>query len=288
MITLDEVDKLYLSLITSGTNEFELQEKEKLYEKVYDINSHDVNLIIPYLRDYFDSLNGLNYFDIAKEAKPKLLQIIPSGELTSPECKSAHIMNPIQIRVYSICQSRYAPKSGYIQIGFPSFLTSVLLGWIQTPDFNGNFTGSIDLILNHLSILDKNKAYIKNFLTLDAIKQTWYHELSHWLTDSIDDQHIRKSVDNAERKKKSLAQHYKVSDMVFSPIELDAYMNGIYATYKLLGKEKWDTLTINDLFDVYPALQTIENDKDKGSITQFKKNLILRLNREELLGKNMH
>ena len=288
MITLDEVDRLYLSLMSSETNEFELQEKEKLYEKIYDINSHDIHLITPYLRNYFDSLNGLNYVDIAKEAEPKLLQIISSGELTSPDCKSAHIMNPIQIRVYSICQSRYAPKSGYIQVGFPSFLTSVLLGWISTPDYNGNFTGSIDLILNHLSVLDKYKAYIKNFLTLDAIKQTWYHELSHWLTDSIDNQHLRKSINNAERKKKSLAQHYRVSDMVFSPIELDAYMNGIYATYRMLGKEKWDTLTIDDLFDVYPALQTIEDDRDKGDITQFRKNLILRLNRGGLLGKSMY
>ena len=288
MITLDEVDRLYLLLMSSETNEFELQEKKRLYEKVYDINSHDINLIIPYLRNYFDSLNGLNYFDIAKEAEPKLLQIIPSGELTSPDCKSAHIMNPIQIRVYSICQSRYAPKSGYIQVGFPSFLTSVLLGWVSTPDYNGNFTGSIDLILNHLSVLDKYKAYIKNFLTLDAIEQTWYHELSHWLTDSIDNQHLRKSINNAERKKKSLAQHYRVSDMVFSPIELDAYMNGIYAMYKMLGKEKWDTLTIDDLFDVYPALQTIKDDKDKGDITQFRKNLILRLNRGGLLGKSMY
>jgi hypothetical protein len=287
MLVLDEVDKLYLSVMLSETNEFTLQENEKLYEKLYDINSHDISIILPYLRNFYDSLNDLNYFDIASKAAPVLLQVIDSGELTSQECKSAHALNPIDIRVYSICQPLYAPQKGYIQVGLPSLLSSLLLEWVRLPNYNRNFKNSLENILDKNYISDKDKAYIKSTFTEDFILQTFYHELSHWLSDTLHNRHIMKAIDKSNINNKSLAQHYKTSNMIFSPIEVDAYMHGLYSTYKLLGKDKWNTLTLDDLFTVYPALQSIESNKNEKAIINFKKALISRLSREGILGNNM-
>jgi len=81
--------------------------------------------------------------------------------------------------------------------------------------------------------------------------------------------------------------YYKVPDMIFSHVEMDAYIHGLVITRNLLGQEKWDSLTFDDLFIQYPALQAIEQNINTPAVQQFKKQLYSRMNREHLLGANM-
>ena len=288
MIVLDEIDNLYLGIRESYVCDLEYEYRQQLYEKLFSINSHDTSLIIPYLSNFYDSLSGLNYFDLSSKAQSTLLQVIPSDDLTSPDCKESHLLNPIQIRVYSHCQAFYASEKSYINIGFPSFLGSILLQWIKLPRYNKDFKGSLPEILKSVPDLsDRDIAYFKSFFTETAIKQTFYHELSHWISDTLHNNHILKGHSKAKSLKKTPSQHYKVPNMIFSPIELDAYMHGIQATKNLLGEEEWNRISLEDLFIAYPALYTIEKYEDKNYTHNFKKALVSRMNREGLLGNNM-
>ena len=288
MIKLNETDILYLGLLQSEVNEFEYQYYQKLYEKLYDINSQDLVLPLPYLRDFYDSLDSLSYQELESKSEPKKLQVISSGELTSHDCKLAHILNPIKINVYSICQPAYLPEDNRIDIGFPPNLSSILLVWMTRPDYNKNLKNSLQDILDSQEYLSgRDRAYNKNILTENSLIQTFYHELSHWLSDTFHNRNILQGGKKALSLKKDIPQHYKVPQMIFSPIEFNAYMHGIKVTRKLLGQEKWDEITLDDLFLLYPALYTIELSKDKSYTHNFKKSLVARMHREGLLGKNM-
>jgi hypothetical protein len=178
-----------------------------------------------------------------------------------------------------------------INIGHPYALLYPLLKiWYENFDIisrNGDINETLASILSKLKMGERDRSYMKHYLTWDQMRNNFYHEISHWISDSLHGRHIYNGAKKATDKDIPMEKYYKVPDMIFSHVEMDAYMNGIYATFNRLGKEKWDTLTFVDLLDVCPALQPMEQSKHKDAYSKFKRSLFSRLNREGLLGRNM-
>ena len=112
-------------------------------------------------------------------------------------------------------------------------------------------------------------------MTDTAIKTSIYHELSHWIRDSLDNQSVRKAIKNRKAQ-------------IDSKVEIDAQVHVISLLHQMY-KEEWDSLTLLDLMQLKPALRVpFRTTKDnKKRFNQYQKDLLTRLNREGILGKNM-
>jgi hypothetical protein len=121
-----------------------------------------------------------------------------------------------------------------------------------------------------------------------SIKGTIYHELSHWISDSIYNRNISKRLEIAQQSGK-LDILTKYGSNLFTDYELDAQVHAI-KQLKRDYKKDWDKLTWSDIiekkgsFDViFKRLKTL-NTRDQE---EYFKRMIKRLNREGLLGKKL-
>lgn len=69
---------------------------------------------------------------------------------------------------------------------------------------------------------------------------------------------------------------------------IQAQIHGITQIKKVYAS-KWDRLTLYDLFTMYTALHTVamELSRNPEELNQWLKDLVKRMNREGILGKNM-
>jgi len=292
MIQLSEKEEFLLAMKEAEIDCFSYLEKARLYEKVYDILDEDLEMIYAPLRRYINDLSNIqNAEEVKKVFYTELLEVFSSEDLVSPICKQAHEIKKVTIQVYDSCQNYYNSKGSKIAIGFTSLSEKITEQWYncfpQIQQRSTFFPVILSIILESFNLSPTDEAYIKSLFTERFMKTTIYHELSHWLSDTLHNNHLTKGVDQAIKKKGSVSQHYKTSDMIFSKIEMDAYINGLAYLKKLIGQKEWDIYKFNTIFSIYPALQTIIHDSNKNAIVMFKKNLYKRMHREGLLGKNM-
>ena len=203
--------------------------------------------------------------------------VVDSSELKTKDCKYAHSIKPVTIHcgVYTD-GSKYSP-----------FEDNILVS-LNTDFFRKS---NIKHTKNDLTAL-------KNELTEEKVKATIYHELSHWVSDVKYNNYLYKLIKRAysipsnmpNRVKKMI----KILDMGKSntrvtTYEIDAQIHGI-KQIKRLNTDKWDDLELVDLFFKYPVLRNIAMELiniDYQIYIEWVKDIIKRLQRENLLGKNM-
>lgn len=289
MITLNFNEHFYLTLKESGRSCIEQAFKEQFYEKVYEISDSDISKIVEPLEKLTEQwlldIDSKHSLGIAINNNSPFYKIT-SKVFESDVCVKSHSIRPVTILMYPFCNSRYIPLQKTIVLGYSANLKSLLLQWLinyeyidATKDINQLF----DNILNTTNTDHAEKGYIKSLFTKDYLITTAYHELSHWVSDVQRNNHIT----NVALQKKPVEKYYKVDDVIFSTMEMDAYLHGLYATKKIVGEEVWNDISFDDLFIIYPALQIIINDKNKYNVYNFKQRLFSRLRREKMLGKNM-
>lgn len=290
MIALTEDERLTLSLY-EYRDCFSGYYVRQLYEKVYSIQDSDIDLIFNYFKNFLD------YLDSGLPTKEQLQQIqnivklgeVSSSKLLSPICKQAHEIKPIEIEIFSSYGCFYNPKQRKVYLGLnPDIFNKIIEVWINSYNKSSNlyFSFLLDYIIKNISYI-KSKLYIKKCFTEEHLRTVIYHELSHWISDAINNSHIEKAGDIIAKKNFNPWQHYKVSDMIFSAVEMDAYVNSLYHYKSLIGEDKWNTMTIDDLFSEIPSLSIFTDPQYSSGIKRFKRDLISRLNREGLLGLNM-
>lgn len=251
---------------------FKLLEDYYLYEYTYQIGK-DVDLLFNRFikKELQNILKGnFNQKLLNSSRYPKFVYKFNSTDssiLQTKDCKKAHELNPINISFkvdYSIEKNYYDFHAKNISI---TLNTSCIDNLIR---FNANF----DKIKSKLG----NQQF-KKFLaeiSEDRIKGGIYHELSHWISDSIHNQHI------ANRRKDEVPEekYYEIDGLVHAIKQL-----------KRNHKKEWDILTLSNLVEYLPSISMtgLEIYKKKGekSFIAWQKNLIKRLDREKLLGNNM-
>ena len=110
----------------------------------------------------------------------------------------------------------------------------------------------------------------------------------HFVSDTLYDRHITNLLD----KNKTYKNYHllKQKDVNMTYFEIDAQIHGIKELKKNMIKE-WNRLSLEEIFRMYTALhdiaETLYNKYGEKVLTLWLKNLIMRMNRENILGKNM-
>ncbi len=187
---------------------------------------------------------------------------LSSGELRSEDAKKAHTVNPVTIRGGAFSEgSYYCPTEKIIQV-------SLNVSAIRAR--NRSFSGDTARLL-------------QNEFTPERIKGTIYHELSHWVSDSLHNARVLRNFQRANELG-SVAREFH-GPINASPLEIDAQIHALKA-FKA-GHPEWDTLTLRDVFFLAPSIYSVWKTLPASHKDPWQRALVSRMSREGLLGKNM-
>ena len=197
---------------------------------------------------------------------------IKSNELKSKDCKESNLSNPITILCGGFSNSYYDYKNSNIYI-------SLNMGAFKH--------------LNNKNLSINDMRAIKNEISENRIKATIYHELSHWISDSINNSYLSNLFKRVNSTKDdfeaTFIRNMGLRDVNMTYYEIDAQIRGI-KQIKRTHKKEWDKMTLVDLFYKYSTLRQIGRTLygfNKNVYNYWMKDLIKRMNREGLLGNNM-
>ncbi|WWT39344.1 hypothetical protein [Microcystis phage Mel-JY01] len=258
---------------------YKLGKFESFIKSLYDrdkqrhekLKSSNPNERIPkyYLPEYpyQDTLGGTTF------------KYFSSEELKSKDCIMAHNLNPINIRcgIYRD-GSYYDAVNKIIQIS----INYSALRHLYSSE-------TIEDAISRLPLQRQKKVFPKEF-TPERIKATISHELSHWIDDSIHNNFINNLLINKQKFGYDWMQMLGVKNVNMTYFEIQGQIHGIKEARRKHLK-KWDTMTLADLFNIYPSLDNIHeklSDMHGYEISKlWQTNLVRRMAREGLLGKNM-
>jgi len=229
----------------------------------------DVDYI--YKNSFKKIVDDYNYDNILPEKSIYLK--ISTSKLKNLESKKAHSNNPCEI----IC--------GCLQSGsFYDLINKKI--YISIPEYIVGFLQD-----NNLSL--KLNKMLNNELTESRLKSAIYHELSHWVRDSLNNFYLsdlfQRALNCSDKEKANLIRSAGKKQKDMSYYEIDAQIHGIKQT-KIYHGDSWGKLTLNDLFYMYPTLMNVGTILYSINSKVFKiwiKDLVKRMDRENLLGKNM-
>lgn len=246
--------------------------KEKLYNIEKDVEFIYNNSFKKIIDDL--SSNNLKPKEHYMKASNGDIAIFKSSQLKSKDCMKAHKANPVDI-----CCGLYAQSS----YGFGSEKEIII-------SLNQNI---FNIFFANKYIPDGNSKLrrLKNEMTEDKIKASISHELAHWIDDSIYKlfNNILHGEKDPIKQRELLSFGTDILDTTY--YEIQAQIHAIAQLKRKHSKEKWDSFTLNNLFEIYPPLADVidkvykKNNKDLAVI--WLKALLKRLNREKLLGINM-
>jgi hypothetical protein len=220
------------------------------------------------------------YFEKLLDYK-SVYNTFPSSQLPSNWSKQATAVKPCEIRVGCFTQgSRYinTEKTAIIEISLPKDLIIHL-------DKNG---------LKNKQLLQKFPVLIQKF-SKPALKSTIAHELTHWLSDSLRNNHLLQSALNYNNKKEKAETNKRKEQLRFdfavkAYYEIDACIHGLKEVKRKYSQTSWDNFSFNKTLMINPTLlETILEFKNKEEYVYdcFIQKLFNRLLKEDLLGKNM-
>jgi hypothetical protein len=136
--------------------------------------------------------------------------------------------------------------------------------------------------LRYLSDEKQRKTLIKEFTEI-RIKGSIHHELAHWIDDTLNNRHIKARVGKAmERNTRDLGG----IPVDATRMEIQGQIHNIKQAYNK-NKDVWDELSFQDVLDLLPSTNSVNNKLTGETKAKWRKELKLRMNREGLLGKNM-
>lgn len=256
--------------------------KNFLNEKTFNIDGD-----VDYLYNEFFEIIGTWQKKNEKHKIQKFLRknyskvgLFSSGELISKESEMAHELNPVDIylKYYNKEGSHYVPTKNIIQISIPTPAMELILAK-DVEELEDFFP------------TDKQKERFWNDFSEQKLKGTIYHELSHWLNDTLHNFNLTKIIKKAVKDPSRAGElmRFGASSVSLSNIELDAQIHAIKELKRKYALV-WDDLSLFDLAILNSSFHSIFAAAVKAGEKEYKKyfkSLVKRLNRENLLGKNM-
>lgn len=137
--------------------------------------------------------------------------------------------------------------------------------------------GSIKNAVELLSGQQK-KHFLREFVP-ETIKGSIHHELNHWIDDALHNNHIgkhvRKAADSGVSPQDNVGTH-----------ERNSQIHNIVQLKRKL-KDRWDTLSFKEMTHFIPSMGHWSSQLEPEEHALWKKNLLRRMARENLLGKGM-
>ena len=212
---------------------------------------------------------------------PKTSMVIESSELQSEDCKTANLINPVDIYC-GIYQdgSYYTPLTRKIQLSVN--FNAILIY---------NFSKGAENAVNQMS--KKDQQSLLNEFTGDKIKGTIAHELSHWLDDTIHNFHITQMVTAAVEMEKyhssSLARKIMLQGKKYIGVtfyEIEAQIHDI-KEMKRINSRIWDKISFDEMVNMNGSLTNIQGNLSPKDKVEWKRYLLKRMARAGLIGKMM-
>jgi hypothetical protein len=200
-----------------------------------------------------------------------------SGELKSKQGKEAHAINPIDIYLtFDDKGNYYSPAENVIHFSFNAQQVDILR--------NANF----DMDRVEGMVGTKMKRFGEE-LSVSAIKGSIYHELSHWLNDSLHDKNITKLLNRAAEhvghEWDIMKQGHGNVNQTF--IEIDAQIHSI-KQIKRDNKKTWNDITWTDIVQLKsPFLGVIKQSILNNEYDEYMKHMLKRMHREGLLTRKL-
>lgn len=247
-----------------------------LNERTYRINT-DVDYV--YRRSGFDQMlvKPVQRGDYSKirpllmSGKDSLFVAFSSIDLPSSTAKRCHLANPVSIRCGVTRETPfYQPKTGIVNITpHRNALEAIVGGTVQSDD--------------------KLERMLSNEITEHRLKGIIYHELAHWMDDTLHNRHLSKLFKASEELNDIEMTLLGKKDVGMTHFEIEAQVHQI-KQLKRSFKNEWDSMSLEDVFYKIPSLMGIHGKvstygMDVSKIWQ--KQLMKRMHREGLLGKKM-
>jgi len=257
---------------------------EQLYKMKTIMGLSETNILNEKLVSVDDDVDYLydKYFKPVVDAINENIKVTPdmftkdatntSILLSEPSVK-AHELNPCVITIFGGGGNGYAPLLNTIYLTISQQAIQHLLY------YEGNFQ------VAHDNLLGKSKNIFVNDFSEHRIKGSIHHELTHWIDDTLNNRHINKYINKKLAKIKAGEDDYTPHDINTHYIERQAQIHNIKQVYNYY-KNDWDKMTFDELINKTPALYWSKNLPDDMK-KQWKQDIMKRMNREGLLGKNM-
>jgi hypothetical protein len=245
--------------------------KEYLEEKTFSINN-DVDLI--YRSVFQDFINNLKRGIVTKLP----MVSFSSEQLQSKDAKAAHEVNPIEINAgIDEDGSYYAPLENRVVLSFNDNVLKAIKHY-----------GSLEELMRYIG--PEQRQRLQQEINGSAIKYTIFHELSHWIDDSLHGRHLTKTIDTASKIKRGHKRGRVLSrgrgGTTETDYEINAQIHSIKRA-KLQNKKTWDSLTFDEMLNLVPSVHVVNRNLRGKSKDVWRKNIKRRMAREGLLGKNM-
>lgn len=252
--------------------------KTLLFEKTFKISS-DVDYVynVGGFKDFLKKLkrdrNNFPHKEKILKKEDITFNTIDSDKLISLDARKSDLVNPIKITCGIFTGgSSYIPNWQQIYVSF-------------------NYV-AIKVIADHAEedVPTPMAKMFVNEITEHKIKSTISHELSHWISDSLYNRYLGKLVDRANELKSFDIMKLGKKDVDMTYFEINAYIHGI-KELKRKFKSKWDQFSLDDLYNKYAGLGAVAKHLYKlygqDILNIWQKMLVKRMDRENLLGKNM-
>lgn len=245
--------------------------KQHLEESTFSINK-DVDLIYrSVFKDFIDNL---------KRGKVTPLKTVSfkSDQLQSADARKANELNPVTIEAgLNKDGSYYAPLSNKIVLSFNTNVLDILKQYDSIEDALKSLAPSE--ILRFQEELNGN-----------AVRYTIFHELSHWIDDTLHGKHLSKTVKRAVdidgREKKERVLSRGTGSTTSSDYEINAQIHSIKRA-RLQNKKLWDRLTFDQMLNLVPSVHVVNRNLRGKQREGWRKKMFRRMAREGLLGANM-
>jgi hypothetical protein len=267
----------------------------KLQEKVFKFERTINSIFKLYFDPVYDSLENKEDWFI-KEVKTAILngeeiliKRLSSSDISyDPVIREASKKKPIQILIgFFYGDSTYSVDDQEVKASIIDMTTLKELNTI------GYFEKDMSMEDAKNNIKNKFKGRslpLALSLERDNAKLLLAHELSHWLLDAL----VFDYIDDFEKYYMKLVRKGEDSDTSLVTLfyaETDAQIHEIATMKNLYSEEEWGTFTFEDIVSKSSSLVAIYKFLSISSLDYFgrwKTYLLLRMSREDLLGKNMN
>jgi len=202
---------------------------------------------------------------------------IHSADLKSRDAKAAHDLNPIRI-VRGIDNS-YTPSKSIIHLSIPQAALEFISG-------EKGFSNAIST-----TKLNPSLPRLNDDVSEAKMKASIYHELAHWVDDSLHNFYITRTVQKAshdsDRAREIMNQgHSSVNQTSF---EINAQIHSLKQRKRSLSQSEWDNLKFDDIMANFEPFNSMRKEfiKNPKEYTNWRKAILKRMVREKLLGKKM-
>ncbi len=242
--------------------------RDVLNERLMNVDSD-----VDYIYDkYFKS----DYDEIEKTGTLKNanfeLYYIDTSFLKSPLAEKAHKLNPCEIAINKFSNS-YDPANKRISISFPRHAVNFV-----------KQEGGSNMDINVAASKINNGDSLKKEFKESTIKGSIHHELTHWIDDTLHNNHIKKKLNKALERNVNKSKNNSPINAHY--MEIQSQIHNIYQLNKKY-KDTWNDMSFESMINLSPALSYVNNQLKGDVKKKWLKNIKTRMHREGLLGNNM-